>query len=327
MTRSILAAVRDLPRAAGIAVLAIIIVAVLAPLLAPHDPNAIVLGNSFAGPDGDHLLGTDQLGRDLLSRLLFATQTTMSTVAAVIAGSMLLGCTVGVLAGALGGVFDEVIMRFTDVCMSIPSMIIALAVLGAYGAGYFNMIIALTLAWWSAYARLSRSVVVSTKQQPHIEALVVLGAGRLRIFLRHLVPAAVGPTLVYAAGDAGLVALAVATLSFLGLGVKPPQSEWGQMLVDGTRYLETEPMLVILPGLALSLMVVVLNVFSRSIALRSANRPRPRATLARRLAGLPSMPSRLQPGSAPAPGTGADSDARAGGESQPDGRFEKEVAR
>lgn len=302
MTRRIFAAVRDLPRAAGIAVLIMIVVAALAPLLAPHDPNAVDPGNAFAGPSGGHLLGTDSLGRDLLSRLLVASQTTMTTVAAVIAGAMLVGCTIGVLAGALGGVVDEVVMRFTDVLMSVPSMIIALAVLGVFGSGYFNMIVALTLAWWSAYARLARSVVVSTKEQPHIEALTVLGAGRLRVFVRHLVPAAVGPTLVYAAGDAGLVALAVATLSFLGLGVKPPQSEWGQMLVDGTRYLESEPMLVILPGVTLSLFVVTLNVFSRAIALRSANRPLTRATLARRIAGLPSLTPRILPALVPAPG-------------------------
>ena len=237
----------------------------------------------------------------------------MVTVAAVIACSMVVGCTIGVLAGALGGAVDEVVMRITDVCMSIPSMIIALAVLGAFGSGYFNMIIALTLGWWSAYARLSRSVVVSTKEQPHIEALTVLGAGRLRIFGRHLVPAAVGPTLVYAAGDAGLVALAVATLSFLGLGVKPPQSEWGQMLVDGTRFLESEPMLVILPGVALSLFVVTLNVFSRAIALRSANRPLPRATLPVALAGLPSLAPRILPALVPEPAPASDSGERGGG--------------
>lgn len=323
--RGILARVQDLPRAASIAVLVVIAVALLAPLLAPHDPNAVDLRNAFTGPTSTHPLGTDHLGRDLLSRLLFASQTTMSTVAAVLACSMLVGCTIGVLAGALGGVVDEVVMRFTDVCMSVPSMIIALAVLGAFGSGYFNMIIALTLAWWSAYARLSRSVVVSTKEQPHIEALTVLGAGRIRIFLRHLVPAAVGPTLVYAAGDAGLVALAVATLSFLGLGVKPPRSEWGQMLVDGTRYLESEPTLVILPGLALSLFVVILNVFSRSVALRSTNRPLPPATLARRLAGLPSLTHRTLPTVLPAPTPATRAAGTAGAANRSEGRPKHEV--
>ncbi|MGW6796840.1 ABC transporter permease [Streptomyces chartreusis] len=152
--------------------------------------------------------------------------------------------------------------------------------------------VALTLGWWSAYARLARSVVLSTKEQPHIEALTVLGASALRIFGRHLVPAAIGPALVYAAGGAGLVALSVASLSFLGVGVKPPQSEWGQMLVDGTRYLGSDLVLVILPGVALTLFVVTLNVFSRSIALRSSPGALPHATVARRHRRLPALSPR-----------------------------------
>ncbi|WP_236794216.1 ABC transporter permease [Amycolatopsis sp. GM8] len=292
MIRTVVTALRGLPRAAGIAVLVMVVVSLVAPLLAPYDPNAIDLGNAFGGPGAHHLLGTDQLGRDLLSRLLLASQTTITAVAAVIGCAIVVGGTIGVLAGAIGGIVDEIVMRVTDVFMSIPSMVIALAVIGAFGTGYLTMIIALTLGWWSAYARLSRSVVLSTKEQPHIEALKVLGASPVRIFGRHLVPAAIGPALVYAAGDAGLVALSVASLSFLGMGVKPPQSEWGQMLVDGTRYLESDAMLVILPGAALTLFVVTLNVFSRSIALRSSQGALPRATLARRLGRLPSLAPR-----------------------------------
>ncbi|MGW6792634.1 ABC transporter permease [Streptomyces chartreusis] len=286
------AALRGMPRAAGIAVFIMVAVGLTAPLLAPYDPNVIDLGNAFGGPTSHNWLGTDHLGRDLLSRLLYASQTTITAVAAVIGCAILVGGLVGVIAGAVGGLVDELVMRVTDVFMSIPSMVIALAVIGAFGTGYFTMVVALTLGWWSAYARLARSVVLSTKEQPHIEALTVLGASALRIFGRHLVPAAIGPALVYAAGDAGLVALSVASLSFLGMGVKPPQSEWGQMLVDGTRYLESDPVLVILPGVALTLFVVTLNVFSRSIALRSSPGALPHARVARRLRRLPALSPR-----------------------------------
>lgn len=263
----VVAALESLPRTASIAVVAVVVIALLAPLVVPHDPNGIDLSNTLAGPSWQHLLGTDDLGRDELSRILIAAQTTATTVLLVLVVAIIVGGTIGVAAGTIGGIVDNILMRLVDVAMSLPSLIVALAVLGAIGPGYSHMILALSLAWWPNYARVVRSSVLSTRQQPYVEAITVLGAHPVRIVARYLMPPAVGATLVYASGDAGMLAVSVATLSFLGLGVKPPQAEWGQMLVSALPYMQTNPALVLLPGFALSVFVATWNAFSRSIAV------------------------------------------------------------
>jgi peptide/nickel transport system permease protein len=271
----------------AIAVLLFVLAGVVGPLIAPYDPNAVDLVNARTSPSGEHWLGTDRLGRDVFSRLLAGAQTSLLAIVLVLSGAIAIGAVIGVVAGVVGGIVDEILMRLTDVGLSLPSMVVALAVLGARGPGFGNMIFALTLAWWPAYARLTRTTVVSLRHQPHVEAVRVLGASPFRVLRRHLLPPAVAPTLVYASGDAGFVALAVATLSFLGIGVQPPRAEWGQMLVDGLPALERLPLLVILPGLALTFAVVIFNLLGESVALQAMPRaPRGRA-LARRLVGLP----------------------------------------
>ena len=278
---------RTIPVPVGLAVLLFVLAGVIGPLIAPFDPNAVDLANARVGPSSEHWLGTDRLGRDVFSRLLAGAQTSLLAIVLVLTGAITIGSVIGVIAGVVGGLVDEVLMRLTDVGLSLPSMVVALAVLGARGPGFGNMILALTLAWWPAYARLTRTTVVSLRHQPHVEAVRVLGASPLRVLRRHLLPPAVAPTLVYASGDAGFIALAVATLSFLGIGVQPPQAEWGQMLVDGLPALERLPLLVILPGLALTFAVVIFNLLGESVALQALPRaPRGRA-LARRMAGLP----------------------------------------
>lgn len=286
-----MAAARGLPRTATIAVVLVVLVALFAPILAPRDPNLIDLPNTLAGPSWHHLLGTDDLGRDELSRLLAAAQTTATTVLLVLVVSILVGGTIGLIAGTIGGLVDNLLMRFVDVAMSLPSLIVALAVLGAIGPGYSHMALALSLAWWPNYARVVRSSVLATRQQPYVEAVTVMGAHPLRIVIRYLLPPALGATLVYASGDAGALAVSVATLSFLGLGVKPPQAEWGQMLVTALPYMQTNPMLVLLPGLALTMFVATWNAFSRSIAVESLPRRLSDRELKRRIAALPVMVS------------------------------------
>jgi peptide/nickel transport system permease protein len=285
---------RRLPRVASIAVVTVLLIALFAPLLAPKDPNLVDLSTTLSGPNWHHLLGTDDLGRDELSRLLVAAQTSAITVLVVLVGAIMFGGTIGAVAGVVGGIVDNLLMRLVDVAMSLPSLVVALAVLGAIGPGYSHMILALGLAWWPNYARVVRSSVLAIRQQPYVEAITVLGAHPLRIVFKYLLPPSVGATLVYASGDAGSLAVSVATLSFLGLGVKPPQPEWGQMLVSALPYLQTNPMLVLLPGFALTMFVATWNAFSRSIAVDALPRRLSASRLQRRLAILPQLPGNVR---------------------------------
>jgi ABC-type dipeptide/oligopeptide/nickel transport system permease subunit len=230
-----------------------------------------------------HWLGTDHLGRDTASRLIKGAQTTLLgvTMVLLIAGSV--GLAIGTISGYFGGWIDEILMRIVDFGLSVPSLVVALAIVGVFGPTYWNMIFALAIAWVPIYARLTRSVVASSVRQPHIESLWVLGASRLRIIVRHLVPSALGSVLIYASADAGVLALAIANLSFLGLGVQPPLAEWGQMLVSALPYLEDSPRQVILPGLALTIMVIGFNIFGEAVALaKNPKRLKRRALIARR---------------------------------------------
>jgi peptide/nickel transport system permease protein len=286
------AATARLPKSAIIAVGLFVLAGITGPWIAPFDPNHIDLSVVRSGPSAAHWLGTDGLGRDELSRLLAGARTSLVAITLVLLGAIVIGALIGVIAGVCGGMVDELLMRLTDVGLSVPSLIVALAVLGARGPGYGNMILALTLAWWPAYARLTRIAVVAMRSQPHIEAARVLGVSSFRIFFRHLLPPAVAPTLVFASGDAGFVALAVATLSFLGLGLQPPDAEWGQMLVDGLTTMEHYPLLVILPGLALTFAIVSLNFLGEALALDAMPRYLSRRQLVRRISHLGSLSSK-----------------------------------
>lgn len=249
-----------------------VLVGGLAPWITPYDPTAQDLMSSNESFSLTHPLGTDHLGRDTASRLIMGARTTLVAVATVVVFAMCVGGLIGTISGYVGGLVDEVLMRLVDFGLSIPSMIVALAVIGVFGPGYWNMILALTIAWIPSYARLSRATVAATVHQPHIESLWVLGASHTRIVVRHLGPTALGSILVYASADAGVLALAIATLSFLGLGVQPPMAEWGQMLVDALPYLEESPRQVILPGLALTIMVIGFNLLGEGLALFRAPR-------------------------------------------------------
>lgn len=260
------------------------LLAVLGPELAPYAPDHTDLDAVLEGPSAAHLLGTDDLGRDTLSRLLHAARTSLTAVALVLAGALGFGVLVGSVAALRGGIVDEVLMRITDVALAIPNLVTALAILGFLGPGVTNMVLALMLAAWPAYARLSRTLIVSVKRRPYIEAVQLMGARRGWILRKHLIPAALGPVLVYATADAGFIVVSVATLSFLGLGVQPPTPEWGQMLVAGLPFMETSPGLVIFPGLALTLLVIGFNLAGERVALDRVPRPLSRRRLVRRRA-------------------------------------------
>lgn len=271
--KSFSARLNKMPRAALITIGLFVALGTFAPWLAPQDPSAQNLLEAGVGPNGAHWLGTDHLGRDTFSRLIIAANTSLVSVGSVLAIAMTIGIAMGTIAGYHRGWVDDVLMRVVDVGLSIPSLIIALAVIGIVGPGYWTMVMALALAWWPMSGRISRAVAVSIMSKPHIEALRVLGASPWRIYFNHLLPGTIGAVMVYATADAGVAALAVATLSFLGLGIQPPTPEWGQMLVDALPYLESDPRQVILPGLALTAAVIGFNTLGESIALNRIPKP------------------------------------------------------
>ncbi len=277
-----LTGLKKMPRMALITIGLFLFFGTFAGLLAPQDPNAQDLLNAGQGLSAAHWLGTDHLGRDTLSRLIVAANTSLVSVGAVLGIAMTIGIIMGTIAGYHRGWVDDLLMRIVDVGLSIPSLIISLAVIGIVGPGYWTMVLALAVAWWPMSGRISRAVAVSIMSRPHIEALRVLGASPLRIYFNHLLPGTIGSVMVYATADAGTAALAVATLSFLGLGIQPPTPEWGQMLVDALPYLESDPRQVILPGLALTLAVIGFNTLGESIALNRLPKPLSKRVLAAR---------------------------------------------
>ncbi len=252
-----------------------VLIGIFAPLLMTHDPVKQDYGAVLAPASWSHWLGTDYLGRDMYSRIIGGARTSLVAMVVVLLAALIIGVVIGSFAGYVGGRTELVLISIIDIALALPSLIIALALIGVFSgeawswmSDYWKMIIALTLAWWANYARMSRAVVVAELQQPYIEAARVLGASHMWIFTRHILPHVLGLVVVYASADAGALVLAIATLSFLGLGVAPPTPEWGQMLVDGMSYIEDNPALVIIPGLALTAVVVSFNLLGEAFALQ-----------------------------------------------------------
>ncbi|MCA0273826.1 MAG: ABC transporter permease [Proteobacteria bacterium] len=256
-----------------------VLIGLFAPLIMTHDPGAQDYGALLTGPSGAHWLGTDYLGRDMFSRIVGGARTSLVAMAFVLLAALAIGVVIGSFAGYVGGKTELVMISVIDIVLALPSLIIALALMGVFSgdnftwmSDYWKMIVALTMAWWANYARMSRAVVVAELQQPYIEAARVMGASHLWIFTRHILPHVLGLVVVYASADAGALVLAIATLSFLGLGVAPPTPEWGQMLVDGMSYIEEYPSLVVIPGLALTAVVVSFNLLGEAFALQKVPR-------------------------------------------------------
>ena len=252
---------RDRLALTGFALVSIfIVVAVAAPLLAPHDPAAVNALRRLEGISLEHPLGTDNLGRDLLSRLLYGSRWSLGTVAAATALIMFIGVTVGALAGYYGGVLDELLMRVVDVLLAVPSLVLALAIAGTLGPGIVNVMIGLVSVWWVSHARIVRGMVLVLRERQFIEAARGLGAGDRHILLHHILPNVVPAVVILATLEMGELILAMAGLSFLGLGAQPPAPEWGAMLNDGRPFLLTAPRLVIYPGLAITVVVAGFNL-------------------------------------------------------------------
>ncbi len=258
------AGARLAPLGAAVMLLAVL-VALLAPLLAPYDPLKQDLGNALARPGRVHLLGTDNVGRDVLSRMIWGTRISLvagfaSVVMAAVAGSLL-----GLLAGYWGGRADGLVMRLMDAVLSFPPLVLALALGAVLGAGLTGVLIALGVVYTPTFARLMRGQVLTIKAREYVEAARALGAPGWRIAWRHVLPNAAAPIVVQASLSVAFAILAEASLSFLGLGVQPPAASWGSMINAGRGYLQHAPWIVFGPGAALFVTVVGLNFVGDAI--------------------------------------------------------------
>jgi peptide/nickel transport system permease protein len=253
--------IADRTALAGLVIVAVVVVVALAaPLLAPHDPAAQDVINRLQAPSVSHPLGTDQLGRDELSRILYGARASVLVALAVGAAILLIGIVVGMVSGLAGGLVDGLIMRTVDVLLAFPSLLLALAVVGTLGPGLLHLALAMTAVWWTDYARLVRGLVLGVKQLPFVEAARAQGAGPLRVAARHVLPNIASPVIVLATLQTARLLLGLASLSFLGLGVSPPTAEWAAMLNEGKDFLADAPELMLWPGMAITITALGLNL-------------------------------------------------------------------
>lgn len=240
-------------------IIILLLFAVAAPVFAPYDPNAINLSQKFADFGSAHWLGTDHLGRDNLSRLIYGTRVSLGSVVIILSIVLATGIAVGGLAGFVGGKVDTILMRICEVFLTFPTFVLAMFFVGVLGVGMFNVIIAIALSHWAWYARIVRSVVLSIRNRDFILASQASGASRLRIFMEHVLPSVVSQIVVLATLDIGHMMLHVAGLSFLGLGIAAPTAEWGVMINDARNVIFTQPLLMVLPGAMLFITVMAFN--------------------------------------------------------------------
>ncbi|KAF5082708.1 Glutathione transport system permease protein GsiD [anaerobic digester metagenome] len=237
----------------------LILVALLAPVLAPHDPNEQLLEKALMAPCWDYPFGTDEYGRCVLSRIIFGTQTALFIGLSVTVVSAFIGVGIGLTAGFYGGRFDEILMRLVDVFLAFPGLILALVVAGLLGPGIWNVIFALALVGWMGYARVVRGAVLAEKEKEFVETARSLGASDGYIIFYHLLPNIISPVIVMASIGIGQAILGAAALSFLGIGVQPPTAMWGSMLSYGKDYLQSAPYLTIFPGVIIMVTVLAFN--------------------------------------------------------------------
>ncbi len=260
-----------------IIVVVFVIAAVAAPIVAPYEPNKQNLALRLKPPSAQHLLGTDQLGRDVLSRIVWGARISLTVGLVVVISASIFGTIVGMIAGYWGGWTDDGLMRLTDVFFAFPSLILAMAIAGALDPSISNAMIAIAVVTWPVYARLVRAQVLQLLRREFVEAAESIGASSFRIISRHLLPNSLSPLLVQISFDMGGAILIAAGLSFIGFGAQPPLAEWGVMISDGRKYVTTHPWLPLFPGLAILVVVAAFNLIGDG--LRDILDPRLRGNL------------------------------------------------
>lgn len=255
----------------------LLILALAAPVIAPHNPYEQNLGNSLLAPCVQYPFGTDDLGRCIFSRVIFGARNALFIGITVTLISAVSGLLVGLISGYYGGLIDELLMRLVDILLAFPGLVLALAIAGLLGPGLFNLMLALSLVGWMGYARVIRGAVLSVKEKDFIESARAVGAGKFYIMRKHIMPHVAAPLSVMATQGIGHVILNAAALSFLGLGLQPPEAVWGAMLAGGKAFMLSAPHLTIFPGLAIMITVLAFNFMGDG--LRDITAPNRKETL------------------------------------------------
>ena len=244
----------------------VILAAIFAPVLTGGvDPTTGSLSEALKPPSSEHLFGTDKLGRDLYARVIYGARTSLIAAFSVVILAFVIGTVAGVLAGYFGKIVDAVIMRIADMMIAFPGMILAIAVAGIMGASIRNAVIAVALVTWPKYARLARSLVLKIRDRDYVAAAIVTGSKTPYMLLKYMLPSAITTLVITAAMDIGTMMLELAGLSFLGFGAVPPTPEWGLMLSEGRAYMTSAPWLMIFPGVAIFIVVVIFNMLGDSL--------------------------------------------------------------
>ncbi len=243
----------------------LVLVAIFAPLIAPYDPIKQDLKNRLQPPSWEHPFGTDQLGRDIFSRVVWGSRISLFIALIVVAISFTVRTTIGIISGYFGGKVDEVLMRITDMFMAFPRLVLALAVAAALGPGLFNTMLAIAFVSWVYYARLARASTLQIREEVYIEAARAIGASDRRILFLHVLPMVIAPVVVQATLDMGGTILTAAGLGFLGLGVQPPTPEWGVMVSEGRRFITEQWWVSTFPGFAILLATLGFNLLGDGI--------------------------------------------------------------
>lgn len=239
----------------------LLIIALFAPFIVPFDPYAQNLNNALTPPNNIHLFGTDQYGRDLLSRVIIGAQITVLSSLMIVFITTAIGTTVGIICGYFGGKIDTILMRISDVFLAFPGMVLAIAIAGMLGGSVLNAVIALTLISWPKFARLARAQVLAVKSSTFIAAAKLNNCSNIKIMFKHIFPNIIGIILITAILEIGTIIMEIAGLSFLGLGAVPPSAEWGAMISGSKSMLQTAPWLILAPGMAIFISVSLFNLF------------------------------------------------------------------
>ena len=243
----------------------LLFVAAFAKYLCPYDPYVQDLALAQKPPGPEHLLGTDRYGRDMFSRVLSGSTTSIYATLLLVAIVTVVGTTIGIICGWCGGIADTILMRISDLFLAFPSLVFALAVAGVLGGGIQNAIIALAVIGWPKFARLARGLTLTQKDSAYLMAAKLSGSSTGKLLLKHILPNIAGPILVTSVLDIGTMMMELAGLSFLGLGVKPPMAEWGSMINDGRSMLQISPWMVLAPGMAIFITVMIFNLLGDTI--------------------------------------------------------------
>lgn len=263
-----LLAKNKLSLAAMILLLAIILMAIFAPYIIPYPEDltdAAHMEDKLLAPSMEHLMGTDELGRDIFSRVVYGARVSLTAALSAVGIALVIGIPLGAIAGSFGGWVDNLIMRITDVFLSFPPLLLAIAMVALMGSGLNNAVLAIAISWWPWYTRLVRGQAISVKERKFVQAAETIGTSRRRIIFKHIIPNCISPVIVQASMDIGGVILTVASLSFLGLGAQMPTPEWGLMISTGRAYFPDKWWYCIFPGIAIFITVLCFNLLGDAI--------------------------------------------------------------